>query len=95
MFSHLRIAILAFMVMPFAPSLAVGLPMQSRTFAAPRLTFVQHSPEYCRDGCQKQYQFCAQGMNQGFNEGSLDQQLLQLGLARCERNYQRCVKDCS
>jgi hypothetical protein len=91
MFRHLRIAILAFALAPLSHSFADGLPAQSRSFAAPRLTLVQmFDPERCKARCQREYQFCARVVN----ESAIDNQIKQLGLDGCEDTFEKCVRAC-
>lgn len=86
-----RLPLIALAIIPASQSLADVFPKQSRAFLSRPLTFVQHSPQNCTDGCERKYQFCINVVN----ENALDNQIRQLGLDQCERNFQRCVKDCS
>jgi hypothetical protein len=91
MFKHLLLTALTLAILPASQSLADTFPKQSRAFTSRPLTFVQHSPDICANGCERKYQFCVNVVN----ENALDNQIRTLGMDQCERNYQRCLKDCS
>jgi hypothetical protein len=91
MFKYLLLTVLALAILPASRSLADSLQVRSRPFGVPPLTFVQHSPEICKDGCERKYQFCVQTVR----GAAAEQYVIELALDRCERNYHECVKICS
>ncbi len=90
MFTRVSVAALALAVVPASQSIADVFPRQCAFFSRP-LILVQHSPEYCRDGCERKYNFCVHAVNDVY----MSDQVRQMALDKCELNYHVCVKNCS
>ena len=91
MAKHLLLAALTLAVLSPSQTVADMSPMDSWAFPRGPFILVQHSPQICTAGCERKYQFCLQVVK----ENAMDRQILQLGLDKCESNYQLCVKICS
>jgi hypothetical protein len=94
MFKYLTVVACAFATMSVSYTLADDLPLQSRSFAVPRLILVQNAgSQECKRQCNVAFEACMEQMGIS-RQHNVSQEILRQMAMGCHDDHIQCFKDC-